>query len=128
MRIHYADILGKIKEPPRWWDSLGVPRFCDFHPDVCPDLYADEIILLEIACQECKKQFVVQYDWNSQVSELSKPSENIKDICYGCPPHNKCCLMGPSQQSISLRTIQFWCRNKKQAWIRRPDLEGIDLD
>jgi hypothetical protein len=128
MRLCYADILEKIEERPKWWDSLGVPRFCDFHPDVCPNLYADEIVLLEVACQACKKIFLVQYEWNSYVSELPKPSENVECIFYGYPPHDKCCLMGPSQLSTPVQTIQFWVRNKKQAWIRRAELENLMIE
>lgn len=128
MKLYYADIIERIQEKPKWWDSRGVPRYCDFNPSVCPNLYADEIVLLRIACQNCKAQFDVQYEWDRLSTELSRPSEQPNTIAYGDPPHNRCCMLGPSMQSISLSTLQFWVRNKKMDWVRRPDLENIELD
>jgi len=128
MRLCYEDILTRIEEKPRWWDSKGVPRYCEFHPDVCPNLYADEIVLLRVACQNCKTEFDVQYEWDQFSTMLDRPSESLVTIAYGNPPHNKCCMVGPSMQSISLFTIQFWKRNKRQAWVRQPDLENILID
>jgi hypothetical protein len=45
---------------PLWWDENGVPRFDTHHPGLCPDIYADEVALLRIACQGCEREFLVQ--------------------------------------------------------------------
>jgi hypothetical protein len=128
MKLHYGDIIERIETQPLWWDPYGVPRYCEFHPDACPNLYADEVVLLKVACQSCKKQFSVAYEWDSRMTELAQPSVDIQAISYGEPPHNKCCLTGPSMTSIPLHTIQFWARNKRHAWVRRPELENVEID
>lgn len=45
---------------PLWWDENGTPRFQPHHPDLCADIYADEVALLKIACQRCGREFLVQ--------------------------------------------------------------------
>lgn len=54
---------------PNWWDENGTPRFMEHHPRLCPDIYADEVALLEIACQACERRFKVQMSWGRS-SEL----------------------------------------------------------
>ena len=128
MKLHYTDILTKIDEKPLWWDSRGVPRYCEFHPDVCPNLYADEVVLIRIACQNCRTQFDVQCEWDVSMQEIPRFSEQPTQIFYGDPPHNRCCVVGPSMLSISLSTIQFWVRNKKRSWVRKTDLENLTIE
>jgi len=39
------------------------PRFQPHHPDLCADIYADEVALLKIACQSCGREFLVQMSY-----------------------------------------------------------------
>jgi hypothetical protein len=50
---------------PRWWDDHGVPRFAEHHPNLAPDIYADEVALLVISCQGCGQEFHVQMTWST---------------------------------------------------------------
>lgn len=45
---------------PLWYDEHGVPRYAEHSPALCSDIYADEVALLEIACQACERTFRVQ--------------------------------------------------------------------
>lgn len=55
-------LLAPIKA--KWWDENGTPRFADHHPKFCADIYADEVVLLQIACQACEERFRVQMSWS----------------------------------------------------------------
>lgn len=58
---------------PIWHDEHGVPRFAEHHPDLCPDIGADEVALLAIACQGCRREFLVQMSWSryDQIHEMA---------------------------------------------------------
>jgi len=49
---------------PLWWDANGVPRFAAHHPSLSPDIYAEEVALLDISCQRCGQEFRVQQTWS----------------------------------------------------------------
>lgn len=54
MKGNFSDIINAAgTKTPKWWDENGVPRFCDFHPHEVSNIYADEVVLMEIACQSC---------------------------------------------------------------------------
>jgi len=59
MHNNYSDITNLIEEQPKWWDENGVPRYETFHPNLLPDIYADEAVLYLIECQNCKREFEV---------------------------------------------------------------------
>jgi hypothetical protein len=107
MRNGYDDILERIPNRPKWWDERGVPRYCDFVPREVANIYADERVLLMIACQDCGHQFkvamtsslfdravhAIQRNPNSTPDEIKKQlaptlAEQIRDgsIHYGDPP------------------------------------------
>lgn len=50
---------------PLWWDENGVPRFEPHHPRLCPDIYADQVALVQISCQGCGREFPVQMSWSA---------------------------------------------------------------
>ncbi len=79
----YEDILSRISEPPIWYDQNGVPRYAKFHPNMCPNIYADKVVLAQIACQECGEKFLVEMHasiWSDR--DASDP----RKWHYGDPP------------------------------------------
>lgn len=127
----YEDIRRRIPDPPKWFDENGVPRYDDPHPSLCPNIYADEVLFYEIACQSCDARFVVEQSWSRYHRQPSLLSERVrlKQIHYGDPP---CwaCMSGATMNCIDIRTIQFWTRLNRDArdWARVPELEGLTLD
>ena len=99
MHTYYRDILSRIQEEPTWWDSNGCPRYGEFNPELSLDIYADEVILLLISCQSCRKEFKVEmhfsifdrYDISKMPPEkLANFKETLESgdclIHYGDPP------------------------------------------
>ena len=123
MKPKYIDILSRISSVPLWYDSNGAPRFDPFRPELCSNFYADEIILLKIQCQECKKPFLVEIhsskSRNSQSLEYQVAHRKkyiMNPIHYGDPPrHNEC--IGDSMNAESLQIVEFWKRERID-WIR----------
>lgn len=123
MKTNYSDIRDKIKQQPQWYDENGVPRYGKFHPDFCPDVYTDEVILLEISCQDCGKRFLVEMHWGFHLKVFDRHLEsfttklrqwlkkNRKGWCpihYGDPPWHNC--VGDTMNCIDLRILEFWKR------------------
>lgn len=126
----YLDIRRRIPEPPEWFDENGVPRYDEPHPSLCPNIYADEVVFFEIACQCCGARYVVERNWQRRDSSPSLTERvNQKDLHYGDPP---CwaCAAGSSMTSDSIRTLQFWTRlnSNHSDWALVPELEGLSLD
>jgi hypothetical protein len=119
---------------PLWWDSNGVPRFVDHHPDLCADIYANEIVLMVVACQACAREFPVQLSvglmdliYASKREEATLEALIRADIIhYGDPPHVECCPAGPTMNVLDLRIVEFWRRATDSTWSRVAELE-IDL-
>jgi hypothetical protein len=130
MNYNYADIVDKLGEP-LWWDENAVPRYCEFSPDVNANIYAIEVVLLEIRCQDCAQRFKVAMSWGAmdQVQGYPSLAEEIKDgtIHYGDPPNAGCCPAGPTMSSISLRVLQYWKRVDHE-WHRFTEREVEIVD
>ena len=115
MKAEYKDITSRIKKDPKWYDDNGTPRYCKFHPDRLPDIYAVEGILLEIQCQHCGRHFIVGISWSKQDGFLqqrwsfSKMLKNQHIPGYGDPPIHGC--IGDTETSDSLRIVEFWKKN-----------------
>jgi len=142
MNASYTDIRTRIKEEPLWFDMNGVPRYDKFHPDLCPNIYADEVILLEIACQRCGKKFFVEMNWNdfslnflgkripsfreriTRWKKQKRKSDGWAPIHYGDPPCHDC--VGDTMNCYDLRIVKFWKRSRKLVWrmTRRKVFEG----
>ena len=45
----YSDITERITKPPKWWDEHDVPRHAEFSPYRVANIYAEEVVLVEIA-------------------------------------------------------------------------------
>ena len=133
MNCSYQDILSRIDEAPTWWDENAVPRFRQFHPLEAASIYAEEVALVEIACQGCGEKFHVAisqtvYDrLNPKGGMRPKMSEGKYTLSYGDPPNIPCCDAGPTMTSISLRIVEFWSRtiSKNHRWERFPELEVV---
>lgn len=135
MRLYYRDILERIPEPPSWFDEYAVPRWGKFEPDSAANIYAREVVLLGIACQNCRRRFKVcmsagAHDavfgpFRGSARTLAERVHS-RDIGYGDPPNIDCCPSGPTMSSDAKRVLQFW-RKESGDWERVPELE-IDLE
>jgi hypothetical protein len=135
MNTYYADILERIAEPPTWFDEHAVPRFCPFSPRAIANIYADEAVLMRIACQACGREFDVCLSlgindvvWaalrgeavhNKTLADLVREGS----IHYGDPPNVRCCDAGPTMNSEPMRVLEFWQRLRAANWRRVAALE-----
>jgi hypothetical protein len=128
MHHHYADITDKLGEP-RWWDEHAVPRYCEFGPREAADIYAREVALVEIACQDCARRFLVCFSAGPSAAVYggrSSLKEQIDDntLHYGDPPNYGCCPAGPTMNSYPVRVVEFWEAIPAYAPFRRaPEYE-----
>lgn len=128
MKHYYKDILKKIAEEPAWFDEHGVPRYEPFAIDCIANIYANEVALCEIACQNCGHVFIVaiSQDIFEEMEYGHKLHEEIvKDgeLAYGDPPNVMCCLSGPTMTSEFKRVVEFWALEHSM-WVRKPEYEG----
>lgn len=121
MKASFLDIKDRIDEQPRWYDENGTPRYEEFSPDLSPNIYADEVILIEIACQHCREKFLVEMNWGIMhvvlevynkepfsvrlTQWLRNRNGNFCPIHYGDPPNHMC--IGDTMNCIDLRIIEF---------------------
>lgn len=130
MLADYADIRSRISEEPKWFDVNGVPRYDEFHPNLGPNIYADESVLFEICCQSCRQKFLVCLEADS----MARRGDDARGLAaavtsgalhYGDPPrHGEVggCLSGDTMNCYDLRVMQFW-RKVEFEWARVPELE-----
>jgi len=145
MNANYSDIRSRISAPPVWFDANGVPRYEPFHPRMLPNIYADEAVLYETACQACERRFLVaeSTDMHERVRyEQSKPEprdarlsdsrisrlifESWADgVFYGDPPSHmphgngnpgKSGCIGESMTTVDNRLIVFWYTDERCDW------------
>ena len=124
----YQDIIKKLGEP-LWWDEVGCPRYEEFKPSLCNDIYISEAALVRIACQSCGHKTLVGMSWSksSCVFSAHPPnplSDQIKDgyIHYGDPPPHNCC--GDTMNCLDLKVLQFWKKERAfHNWERDSSLE-----
>lgn len=121
MKAQYSDIRNKIKEDPQWYDENGVPRYEKFSPELSPNIYAEEVVLLEIACQACKRKFLVEMNWSKMDAifrrlnresfstrmqqYLKSRDEHMFPLHYGDPPIHGC--VGDTMNCCDLRVVEF---------------------
>ena len=122
MKHHYNDIRELLGTPP-WWDEVGVPRYCKFGPDETNCIYANEVVLFAITCQNCGHSFVVALSWHP-LHDCHSLKERIEQntLHYGDPPNIGCCASGATMNSIPKHIIQFW-HKPEWDWKRVPELE-----
>ena len=120
MHSNYGDIRTRITEQPTWYDQSGCPRYGPFDPEMCPNIYAREVVLLEIACQYCKREFLVEMH-DSGYTLLGNPTK----LHYGDPPAHGC--TGDTMNCDDLQVVEVWCKSPFPhllEWERHPELEG----
>ena len=124
MNNNYADITDRIGIPPKWWDEHAVPRFCDFHPSAAGNIYAEQVVLMLIACQSCGTEFRVCMSWS--VHDLARRiyelEHRVRSLHYGDPPNTSCCDAGGTMNSEPKRVLEFWKRVDLE-WVRMEELE-----
>lgn len=118
MNYTYDDIRSRIEEKPTWYDMHGVPRYGEFEPRQCPNIYASEVVLLCIACQDCGEQFDVEMH-GDVFWHIKHPAK----LHYGDPPAHGC--VGDTMNCEDLAVLQVWQREGFGDWQRRPELEGF---
>lgn len=123
MKSSYDDIKSRIQEVPHWFDTNGTPRYGVFKPENSPNIYAEQVILLAIACQNCKFKFLVELNCDYRSLSPKKLSEQIpvKKIHYGDPPSHHC--VGDTMNSVPLRVVEFWQKTESCDFERLKSLE-----
>jgi len=135
MNQYYEDILKLTDREPMWFDEEAVPRFCSFHPNKVSNIYADEVALVLIQCQNCHTEFKValsdtHYSINKLMFEkalgrkLGTLAQSIRShaVHYGDPPNIECCAAGPTMNCDDIRILEYWRRSKFD-WKRDKRLE-----
>lgn len=132
MRTQYHEILTAFQErgeKPLWFDEHGVPRFVPFAPGEVANIYAYEVMLQEIACQNCDKRFNVVLSRSSMDDALASVhaktfNETYTPVDwaaapphYGDPPNVDCCQVGPSMNVELIGVIEHW-RREQFMWSR----------
>jgi hypothetical protein len=122
MKEAYVDILSLTDRDPVWYDPNGTPRYCEYLPEVMPDVYARVIVFMRIACQCCGRQFNVgmsagTFDWLTTV----KPRE----WHYGDPPRHNCLGAGETMNCTDIAVLRAWHRTQAAEWVRCRDEEGL---
>jgi hypothetical protein len=122
MHTDYKDIIDRITEPPTWYDENGVPRYGEFTPDNCPNIYSSRVGLFKIACQHCGKTFCVEMHANMVIDSFRR--NNPPSMWhYGDPPFHGC--VGDSMNCIDVAVVQFWEWTAGSFdWIRAEQYEG----
>ena len=127
MNTDYEDIRSLSPTEPKWFDENAVPRYCDFHPKEVADIYAREVCLLRIECQNCRHVFLVAMSWSIKDAAHKTPrlSDDIarNEIHYGDPPNINCCGGGPTMNSVPKAVLEFWSCETPHHWERVPQLE-----
>jgi hypothetical protein len=94
-----------------------------------PNIYARQVVLLEIECQYCEERFLVEMNWSgfgyreSFKAYFEKRKKGITvhtPIHYGDPPRHGC--VGDTMNSTPLIVQQFWSKLSFD-WERVKDYE-----
>lgn len=118
----YEDIKSRIGKAPAWYDEEGVPRYCEFDPDRVNNIYAKEVILLLIECQNCCEKFKVAMSNGTMVIHKVGKFKDWDYIHYGDPPRHSDHL-GGTMNCIDLKILQYWEQNKSGGWDRKKEHE-----
>jgi len=120
MHSNYEDIRSRIGEDPTWYDANGTPRYGPFKPEMCPNIYSKEVVLLRIACQFCGQHFDVEMhsDWFARI-------KHPKKLHYGDPPRHGCDGAGDTMNCTDIAVLEVWHREGVGEWTRLSELEGL---
>lgn len=135
MTPEYEDIKSRIAEPPTWYDDHGVPRYGKFCVRNAPNIYANEVALVEIGCQGCELTWLVSFTRSSMDDIRAKImgrepqtiAESIRagSLHYGDPPsHVETDHAGSTMNCIDWRVIEYWhIPPNTWDWVRDQSLE-----
>lgn len=127
----YRDITTRIAEPPVFFDHHGVPRYEPFAAELL-GVYDDFALLAVIACQSCRRQFLVGCGWprfNVFLDPIVEHTlaELAESFDYGDPPRHNAAgngrCAGETMSSDVVRIAQAWERIGLN-WSRREAYEG----
>ena len=119
----YQDIRERIAEPPKWFDRHGVPRWHDPIPRNCSHVYADLVAFVQIECQQCGHEFLVEFAtsyidrlvwadrYKARLGEDPKPYDPTT-LHYGDPPAGWCCAAGDTMNSVPRLLVAAWERDR----------------
>lgn len=119
MKCDYQDILSLTAKPPEWFDENGTPRWNTFTPGCQANVYAVEVALMTIGCQECGTTFKAC----SSASRRDPGKNTLADELklgvspYGDPPNTGHCDGGHTVTAEIKNVLEFWTR-KSQGWER----------
>jgi hypothetical protein len=127
---HYSDITERIAETPMSWDENGVPRCLEFAPRSTANIYAVEVVLLDIACSMSLRRFQVaisgQGGAHRDENGVSVAGQiRSGDIDYCDPPNYGNCPDGAATGCFNLAVLQFWCRDFLRDGERNASLEIV---
>ena len=121
MHSNYNDIISRIEKEPEWYDSNGTPRYDDFHPNLCPNIYSHAVGLFEITCQSCGKAFKVEM--HGDIFDGHRMNKLPRTWHYGDPPIHDC--SGDTMNCNDIRVLEFWTRKTTNLgrWVRHKQFE-----
>jgi hypothetical protein len=133
MTPEYEDIKSRISEEPTWYDDNGVPRYGKFQPRNAPNIYANEVALVEIGCQGCELTWLVSFTRSSmddvRAKLMGREPQTIAEairsgsLHYGDPPsHVETDHAGSTMNCLDWRVIEYWSHENFD-WVRDPSLE-----
>jgi hypothetical protein len=138
MHHNYQDIIEATDREPLWWDEHGVPRFVEFSVKQNANIYADEVVLLRIACQACHTEFDVcmsssymdrwyqQYAFGRIARTLAEQIVQ-SEIHYGDPPNSGCCGVGATMNSVPRQVLQYWMRDPDKFGMKRAEEYEVEI-
>ncbi len=121
MKTDYSEIMSCIDREPTWWDWNGTPRYWEFTPRMCPNIYASEVVLLRIACQSCGMEFDVEM----HTGPFSEARQHPREWHYGDPPIHGCGCVGNTMNCEDLAVLEVWYRPSYGDFERHSELEGV---
>lgn len=112
----YKDIRERLGTP-KWHDRHGVPRYSDFTPDECAEIYCDWAVLMEVKCQACDEVFLCgnacrrhDFDRNNVVIIDDPEVALLRLFGWGDAPwHDQC---SGTTMSTDYRIIGFWHKRR----------------
>jgi hypothetical protein len=113
VKASFKDIIKRAGKP-KWYDENGTPRYGKFHPDMSPNIYAEQVLLIQIGCQSCPKKFLVEMNYCKfhQVHyRCPRGPFKIEGRIphYGDPPIHGC--VGDTENCEDIKIVEFWNRN-----------------
>ena len=111
---------------PLWWDECGVPRWCEFEPREVNDIYASEVMLLEILCQCCGRRFRVAISQGifGRRMILHDDLPYYGDApCFAFSKEGMDQCAGSTMTSETVRILEHWVREGID-WVRQASKEA----